>query len=167
MQNIEPINLGGGINESFDTPESMLLKEVPERLEAGTPNVAGVIAFSESIKYLNKIGMDKIEEHEKKLRKYLIDKLVTIPHIDILNIESDSGIVSFNVDGIFAEDVAYYLNKYGVCVRAGSHCAKLTKDFLGVVNSLRISLYLYNTESEIDSIIELLKDKNRIKSEMF
>ncbi len=167
MQNIEPINLGGGMNESFDTPESMLLKEVPERLEAGTPNVAGVIAFSESIKYLNKIGMDKIEEHEKKLRKYLIDKLVTIPHIDILNIESDSGIVSFNVDGIFAEDVAYYLNKYGVCVRAGSHCAKLTKDFLGVVNSLRISLYLYNTESEIDSIIELLKDKNRIKSEMF
>jgi len=167
MQNIEPVNLGGGMNESFDTPEKMVLKEVPTRLEAGTPNIAGVIGLGEAIRYLNKVGMDKIEKQEKNLREYLIEKLIKIPHIDILNLESDSGIVAFNVEGIFSEDVAYYLNKYGICVRAGNHCAKLTKDILGVANSLRVSLYFYNTESEIDSLVELLKDKDKIMKEMF
>ncbi len=166
MQNIEPVNLGGGMNESFESPSKMVLKEVPTRFEAGTPNIAGVIAFGECIKYLNKVGMDKIEEYEKELRNYLIEKLINIPHIDILNIEADSGIVAFNVDGIFSEDVAYYLNKYGICVRAGNHCAKLTKDILGVANSIRVSLYFYNTESEIDSLVELLKDKDKIIKEM-
>jgi len=167
MQNIEPVNLGGGMNESFDTPEKMVLKEVPARLEAGTPNIAGVIGFGEAIKYLNKIGMEKIETEEKKLREYLIEELIKIPHIDILNLESDSGIVAFNVDGIFSEDVAYFLNKYGICVRAGNHCAKLTKDVLKVANSLRVSLYFYNTEAEIDNLIDLLKDKDKIMKEMF
>jgi len=167
MKNIEPVNLGGGMNESFSSPDVMILKDIPTRLEAGTPNIAGVIGFGEAIKYINKIGMDKIESHEKELRSYLIEKLIKIPHIDILNLEADAGIVAFNVDGIFSEDVAYYLNKYGVCVRAGNHCAKLTKDVLGVINSIRVSLYLYNTESEIDSLVELLKDKDKIMKEMF
>ena len=166
MQNIEPVNLGGGMNESFDTPERMVLKDVPMRLEAGTPNIAGVIGFGEAIRYINKIGMNNIEKKEKELKDYLIEKLIKIPHIDILNLEADSGIVAFNVDGLFSEDVAYYLNKYNICVRAGSHCAKLTKDFLGVTNSLRVSLYFYNTESEIDSLVELLKDKDKIMKEM-
>lgn len=167
MNNIEPVNLGGGMNESFDSPEKMILKEIPTRLEAGTPNIAGIIGFGEAIKYLEKIGLDKIEEREKNLRSYLIEKLVTIPHIDILNLESDSGIVAFNVEGIFSEDVAYFLNKYGICVRAGNHCAKLTKEVFGIANSLRVSLYFYNTESEIDSLVELLKDKDKIMKEMF
>ena len=166
MENIEPVNLGGGMNESFETPEKMVLKDIPTRLEAGTPNIAGVIGFGESIKYLNKIGMDKIEKREKELRSYLIEKLVSIPHIDILNLESDSGIVAFNVDGLFSEDVAYYLNKYNICVRAGAHCAKLTKDIFGIANSLRVSLYFYNTESEIDALVDLLKDKDKIMKEM-
>ena len=166
MENIDPVNLGGGMNESFDSPDKMVLKEIPTRLEAGTPNIAGVIGFGEAIKYLNKIGMENIEKYEKDLRNYLIEKLVTIPHIDILNLEADSGIVTFNVDGLFAEDVAYYLNKYGICVRAGNHCAKLTKDVVGVANSIRVSLYFYNTESEVDSLIDLLKDKDKIMKEM-
>lgn len=166
MNNIEPVNLGGGMNESFSSPDNMILKEIPSRLEAGTPNIAGVIGLGEAIKYLNKIGMDNIEKKEKELRKYFIEKLINIPHIDILNLESDSGIVAFNVDGVFSEDVAYYLNKYGICVRAGSHCAKLTKDIFGFSNSLRVSLYFYNTESEIDALIELLKDKDKIMREM-
>ena len=167
MNNIEPVNLGGGMNESFDTPEKMVLKEIPTRLEAGTPNIAGVIGLGEAIKYLQKVGMDKIENREKELRNYLIENLITIPHIDILNLESDSGIVAFNVEGIFSEDVAYFLNKYGICVRAGNHCAKLTKEVFGIANSLRVSLYFYNNESEIDNLIDLLKDKNKIMKEMF
>lgn len=166
MENVEPLNMGGGMNESFDSASEILLKELPTRLEAGTPNIAGVIGLGAAIDYLSKIGMDKITEYEITLRRYLIDKLITIPHIDIINMESDSGIVSFNVEGIFSQDVAYYLNKYNICVRAGSHCAKILKKETGVTNTCRVSLYFYNTEEEIDALVELLKDKEKILKEM-
>jgi cysteine desulfurase/selenocysteine lyase len=70
------------------------------------------------------------------------------------------------VDGIFSQDVAYYLNKYHICVRAGNHCAKVLKNETNVANTLRVSLYFYNTKEEIDLLIELLKDKNKILREM-
>ena len=166
LENLEPINLGGGMNESFDSPSEILLKDLPLRLEAGTPNIASVIAFGESINYLNKVGIEKIHEREIFLRNYLVEKLVKIPHIDIINIEADSGIVTFNVEDVFSQDVSYYLNKYGICVRAGNHCAKILKNAINVNNTVRISLAFYNTESEIDFLIELLSDKNKILKEM-
>ena len=128
LDNLEPINLGGGMNESFDSETEVLLKDLPTRLEAGTPNIAGVIGLGEAINYLNKVGLDKIRERELHLREYLIEKLVKIPYIDILNLEADSGIVAFNIDNVFSQDVAYYLNKYNICVRAGNHCAKILKN---------------------------------------
>ena len=166
LEEVEPINLGGGMNESFDSEKEIYLKELPQRLEAGTPNIAGVIGFGEAIKYINKIGIDKIRDRELHLREYLIEKLVKIPYIDIINLEADSGIVSFNVDDVFSQDIAYYLNKYNICVRAGNHCAKILKNATGVTNSIRVSLYFYNTESEIDAFIDLLSDKEKILSEM-
>ena len=144
----------------------LILKDLPYRLEAGTPNISGVIGLGAAVDYLNGIGMDFIENHERNLKKYLIDKLIKIPHIDILNIESDSGIVAFNLDGIFSQDVAFYLNKYNVCVRAGNHCAKLVKNVTGVKNTIRVSLYFYNTESDIDDLVELLTNKEKIMKEM-
>jgi acetylornithine/N-succinyldiaminopimelate aminotransferase len=108
----------------------------------------------------------KMIDRVQDISEYLIEKLVSIPHIDILNLESESGIVAFNVNDIFSQDVAYYLNKYNICVRAGNHCAKLTKNVTGVDNSLRISLYFYNTEKEIDELVELLRDKEKIVREM-
>ena len=166
LNSLDPEYLGGGMNESFDDPLSIELKEIPTRLEAGTPNIAGVIGLGAAINYINSLGFDKIIKKEKELRDYFIDKLVKIEHIDILNLEADSGIVAFNVEGIFPEDVAYYLNKYKICVRAGNHCAKLTKNIIGVANSLRVSFYFYNTFNEIDELIMLLKDKNKILREM-
>ena len=166
LESLEPINLGGGMNESFDSPNEVYLKELPTRLEAGTPNIAGVIGLGEAIRYLKKIGIEKIREREIHLREYLIEKLVKLPHVDIINLEADSGIVTFNIDGIFSQDVAYFLNKYNICVRAGNHCAKILKNATGVTNSLRISLYFYNTETEIDELIELLKNKDKIMEEM-
>ena len=166
LEEMDPQNYGGGMNESFDNANEIYLKELPTRLEAGTPNIAGVIGLGEAIQYLESIGMERISEYEKNLRKYAIDKLIEIPYIDILNLESDSGIISFNVDGVFSQDVAYYLNKYNLCVRAGNHCAKNLKKEVGVSNSLRVSLYFYNTESDIDALVELLKNKEKIMEEM-
>ena len=166
LDELDPINLGGGMNESFDTVDTMYYKELPTRLEAGTPNIAGVIGLGEAIRYINKIGIDKIHERELYLRDYLIEKLIPLNHIDIINLEADSAVVAFNVDGIFSQDVAYFLNKYNICVRAGNHCAKILKNATGVTNSLRISLYFYNTEKEIDELVELLKNKQKIEDEM-
>lgn len=166
LENMEPVNLGGGMNESFDTVNDVYLKSLPTRLEAGTPNIEGVLGLGEAINYLNSIGMDKIHEYEMALRKYLVEKLIDIKHIDIINMEADSGIVAFNVDGVFSQDVAVYLDKYNICLRAGNHCAKILKDEVGVKNTCRISLYFYNTYEEIDRLVELLKDKDRIVREM-
>lgn len=166
LENMEPVNLGGGMNESFDNINEVYLKSLPTRLEAGTPNIEGAIGLGAAIVYLEKIGMNNIHEYELKLRKYLADKLLEIKHIDMIDYESDSGIVAFNVEGIFAQDVAVYLDKYNICVRAGNHCAKILKDEVGVKNTCRISLYFYNTYEEIDRLVELLKDKDRILKEM-
>lgn len=163
---IEPKNLGGGMNESFDTVDDVYLKPLPIRLEAGTPNIEGAIGLGAAVEYLNKIGMEKITAHEQELRKILINKLKNISHINIVNEESDSGVIAFNVDGIFAQDVAVYLNKYNICVRAGNHCAKILKNEVGVKNTVRVSIYLYNTLEEINKLADLLKDKNKILNEM-
>lgn len=166
LNELEPQNLGGGMNESFDSIEEVYLKPLPTRLEAGTPNIEGAIGLGASIEYLTKIGLDNITTHEQTLRNYLVKELKQIPHITIVNEESDSGIVAFNVDDIFAQDVAVYLNKYNICVRAGNHCAKILKNEVGVKNTVRVSIYLYNTKEEIDTLINLLKDKNKILNEM-
>lgn len=166
LTNIEPLILGGGMNESFDNENEIYLKEIPHRLEAGTPNIAGAIGLGEAVKYLSNIGMDKIAIYEQKLKKYLTNKLKQIPYINIVNEEADSGIVAFNVEGIFSQDVAYYLNKYNICVRAGNHCAKILKKSIGVKNTVRVSLYFYNTYEELDALVELLSNKDKIMKEM-
>ena len=166
LNNMEPVFLGGGMNESFDSPREVYLKDLPQRLEAGTPNIAGVIGLGAACDYLSSIGMETISIYEQKLKKYLIDKLEQIPYIEIVNEEADSGIVAFNVEGIFSQDVAFYLNKYNICVRAGNHCAKILKNSIGVKNTIRVSLYFYNTKEEIDDLVELLSNKDKIMKEM-
>ena len=166
LENLIPVNLGGGMNESFDSIEEVYLKELPTRLEAGTQNIAGVIGLGDAVDYIKNIGIDNIRNHEIKLKKYIVDKLKNIPHINIVNSDTEGGIIAFNVDGIFAQDVAYYLNKYNICVRAGNHCAKLVKNAIGVKNTVRISLYFYNTYEEADKLIDLLQNKDKILKEM-
>ena len=166
LQELKPQNLGGGMNESFDSVQEVYLKELPTRLEAGTPNIEGAIGLGAAAEYLMNISFDKITNHETTLRRYLVEELKKIEHINIVNEESDSGVVAFNVDNIFPQDVAVYLNKYGICLRAGNHCAKILKNEIGVKNTLRASIYIYNTKEEIDKLVSLLKDKNKIIDEM-
>lgn len=166
LEEVEPLTLGGGMNESFDNENEVYLKDIPHRLESGTPNIAGAIGLGEAVSYLESVGMDEIMLHEQRLKEYLVDKLRKLPFINIVNEEADSGIVAFNVEGIFSQDVAYYLNKYNVCVRAGNHCAKILKKSIGVKTTIRVSLYFYNTYEELDSLVELLSDKDKIMKEM-
>ena len=144
----------------------MELKDLPERLEAGTPNIEGVLGLGEAIKYIDKIGINKIREYEHNLRKYLVDELSKLDYVEIYNKDNDSVIVAFNVKDIFSQDVAVYLDKYNICVRAGNHCAKMTKGVFNVANTVRISLCFYNTKEEVDLLINVIKNIKNIWKEI-
>lgn len=162
LEELKPTIVGGGMNSTFDSEGGIEYKNLPSRLEAGTPNIAGVIGMGAIIDYLTSIGMDKIREHEYMLKDYLISELEKIDNIIIYNKEIPSGIVAFNVEGVFSQDTAIYLNHYHICVRAGNHCAKILKEDLNVKNTCRISFYLYNTKEEIDEVVRVLKDSKDI-----
>lgn len=162
LEVMHPLMYGGGMNTLFESTKEVEYKSLPLRLEAGTRNIAGVIGLKAAILYLKKIGMDKINKHEKDLKKYLIQKLTEIDNITVYNKTSESGIVIFNLNGIFSEDTSRYLNYYHICVRAGNHCTKMIKDDLKIKNTCRISLYLYNTKDEIDKLIEVLRNSKDI-----
>ena len=165
LNNIKPLIYGGGMNASFSDDGVRVYKELPYLLEAGTPNIADVIAFGSVIEYLNNIGLDKITSYERDLKKYAVSKLSLNDNIIIYNKNSESGIITFNYKDIFAQDLAIYLNKYNICVRAGNHCAKILKDEIKVKNTCRVSLYFYNTVEEIDKLCEVLNNPN-IKDEI-
>ena len=160
INEIDPIIFGGGMNADFSTDGTRIYKTMPDRLEAGTPNIAGVIGFGYIIKYLMNIGFDNIHKYEMELKEYTIKRLKEIPKIKIYNENSKSGIITINYEGIFPQDLSIYLDKYNICTRAGSHCAKILKDELNIKNTLRISLYFYNSKEEIDKLIEVLKNPN-------
>ncbi len=160
LNNIRPIEFGGGMNAIFSYDGIRQYSNLPYLLEAGTINVADIIAFSQTIKYLNEIGLDKIHEYEYNLKKYAVEKLEKLDNVIIYNKTSESGIITFNLKDVFAQDLAIYLDKYNICVRAGNHCAKILKDELGIKNTCRISLYFYNTKEEIDKLIEVLSNDN-------
>ena len=165
LNNLKPTSVGGGMNSTFSSDQVTEYNSLPHRLEAGTPNIAGVIAFGKTIEYLNKIGINNIHNYELELRKYALNKLSKIDNLIIYNSNSESGIIAMNYKDIFAQDLAIYLNKYNICVRAGNHCAKILKEEINVKNTCRISFYFYNTKEEIDRLVEVLSNPN-IKNEI-
>lgn len=166
LDKMTPLNYGGGMNAMFTKDGYVELREIPTRLEGGTPNIEGVIGLGEAISYLENIGMDKINSYEKKLRKYLIEELSKLDFIEIYNKDNDSNIVAFNIKGVFAQDSAIYLDKYNICVRAGNHCAKMLDNVFNISNTVRISLSFYNNKEEIDLLINVLKNSENIWKEI-
>ena len=154
------------MNAIFNKDGYVELKDLPDRLEAGTPNIEGVLGLAEAIKYVEQIGLDKIQNYEKELRKYLVDRLSELDFIKIYNKNNEAAIIAFNIEGVFSQDTAIYLDKYNICVRAGNHCAKLTKDVFDVANTVRIGLSFYNTKDEIDLLINVLKNSENIWKEI-
>ena len=165
LDKLKPTVVGGGMNSTFSSDLESEYNSLPHRLEAGTPNIAGVIAFGKVISYLNTIGMDKIHKYELELKDYALSRLKENKNIIIYNENAESGIIAINYKDVFAQDLAIYLNKYNICVRAGNHCAKILKEEINVKNTCRISFYLYNTKEEIDRLIDALSNEN-IKNEL-
>lgn len=166
LKELIPMQYGGGMNAIFNKDGYIELKDLPDKLEAGTPNIEGVLGLSECIKYIDNIGIDNIRKYENNLKNYLIDNLKNIDFITIYNKNNEAPIVAFNINGVFSQDTAIYLDKYKICVRAGNHCAKMTKDVFNVGNTCRISLAFYNTKEEIDLLINVLKNSKNIWEEI-
>lgn len=154
LSKMEPFMTGGGMNAKFDMCGDVNYLEPPLRFEAGTQNLEGIIGLHAAIDYLTSIGLDDIEKHEEELKKYCVEKLKATGKCTIYNEKSEGGIVTFNVNNVFAQDAATYLNSRGIACRSGQHCAKILIDFLGTIATIRASFYLYTTKEDIDALVD-------------
>ncbi|TET71496.1 MAG: cysteine desulfurase [Candidatus Aminicenantes bacterium] len=159
---LEPLNFGGGMIDDVSLNGYELTKGY-ERFEGGTPNIAGVIGFGRAIDYLKKIGMDKIKDHEAKLTERLLEGLLEIRRVEIygsLNSKERIGLVSFNIKDLNPHDVALMLDEASnIMVRSGHLCCMPLMKYFGLKEgAVRVSFYLYNTEEEVDTFLETVKE---------
>ncbi|HJM94708.1 MAG TPA: aminotransferase class V-fold PLP-dependent enzyme, partial [Candidatus Marinimicrobia bacterium] len=147
--------LGGGEMIRNVTMEKSTWNDIPWKFEAGTPNIAQVIGLGAAIDYINEIGIQSITDYEKKLLGYGQKKMQKIPGLTMYGTGKDKGaVISFNINNIHPHDVAHILDTMGIAIRAGHHCAQPIMKRLGVPATNRASFYIYNTVSEIDSLID-------------
>ena len=145
--------------------EGISYGDLPNKYEAGTMATAQVIAFNESIKFMEKIGIQNIEKHEKELLDYGIDILRKNNSVNIIgNPKEKGGVISFTIEGIHPHDIATILDEDGVAIRAGHHCCQILHDKLNLSATARASLGVYNTKSDIDKLNESLNKCKKIFS---
>ena len=154
LKKMKPLMSGGGMSSRFETCGDISYKIPPIKFEAGTQNISGAFGIAAACDYLDSIGMDNIREHEDELRKLMIDGLKKIDNVIIYNENAESGIVTFNIKNVFAQDAASYLSYKGIAVRSGNHCAQILLSFLGTDATVRASLYFYNTKEDVQQFVE-------------
>lgn len=153
---LPPFRTGGSMITTV-TMESSEYMPAPERFEAGTQPVSQAVALAEAVRYLERIGMERVRAHEEALAQRMLDGLATVPGIRVVGPPAGvprSGLVSFDVDGVHAHDVSQYLDAQGIAVRSGHHCAQPLHRRLGLVATSRASTYVYSTESDVDRFVE-------------
>lgn len=156
LEEMDPYQVGGGMIRSVEKDEIKYGKP-PEKFEAGTPNIAGAVGLAEAVRYLEKVGMSDIREHEKELSKKIIEGLESVEGVKVLAPE-DASLVSFTTEIAHPHDVAEILNQQGIAVRAGHHCAQPQMESIGITGgTVRASPYIYNTEEDVERLIEGVK----------
>ena len=149
---------GGGEMIAEVTFEKTTYADLPHKFEAGTPNIAGGIAFGAALDYINNIGMDQIAAYEEELLNYATKALQKIPHLKVYGTAPQkTAVISFNIEGIHPYDIGSILDKLGIAVRTGHHCAQPIMDYYQIPGTVRASFSFYNTLEEIDSMVEALK----------
>lgn len=165
LNNMPPFLTGGEMIEYVYEQEATFAP-LPQKFEAGTPNVGGAVGLAEAIRYLNQVGYDNINRIEEELTQYALEEMSKIPHIKIYGetqmSKERSGVISFNVEGVHPHDTASILDADGgIAVRAGHHCAQPLMKYLEIAATCRISFYFYNTLEEVDHFIQSLKKVRR------
>lgn len=156
--NILPPYQGGGEMIDKVTFEKSTYAGLPHKFEAGTPNICGGIAFGAAIDYLNRIGFEAIENHENELLEYATKKLLEIEGLKIYGTGPDkTSVISFNIEGIHPYDIGTIVDKLGIAVRTGHHCAQPIMDFYKIPGTVRASFAFYNTLEEVDALVKAVK----------
>lgn len=158
LQRFEPVEFGGEMID-FVYESHSTWTELPWKFEAGTPNIAGAIGLGAAIDYINSIGIENIQQHERELVEYLLPKLKEIPGLTLYGPAEPrqrAGVIAFNLQGLHPHDLATALDMEGIAVRAGHHCAQPLLHDLKVAATARASFYLYNTKADCDKLIEAL-----------
>jgi cysteine desulfurase/selenocysteine lyase len=156
LENLSPL-MGGGEMISDVTFEKTTYADLPHKFEAGTPNISGVIAFGHAIDYLNQIGLDNIFKYENELLKYANKSLKKIDGLKIYGEKANrTSVISFNIENIHPYDIGSILDKFGIAVRTGQHCAQPIMDHFHISGTVRVSLSFINTKNEIDKLIEAI-----------
>ncbi|MDD4069102.1 MAG: SufS family cysteine desulfurase [Candidatus Izemoplasmatales bacterium] len=153
---MQPFEYGGDMNEDVEKDISTW-KKAPQKFEAGTMPIGSVIGLGKAVDYIENLGIENIDEYTKKLSRYLCDELLKLEGVTVYNPYSDSGVITYNLNGIPAHDAISYYAEKKIAIRSGQHCAKLIHDFLGIHSSLRATVYLYNTLDEVNTFIEVTK----------
>lgn len=155
LNKMNPFLMGGDMIE-YVHEQSTTFAPLPNKFEAGTQNVEGVVGLGAAIDYINSIGYDKIQEHDREIVEYAREKLLKLDYLDLYmtpNVENHSAVISFNIKGVHPHDVASILDSENVCVRSGNHCAQPLMRFLGIDSTCRASFYVYNTKDDIDRLV--------------
>jgi len=163
MEEMTPFNTGGEMIREvrFDR---ITWNELPYKFEAGTPNIAGVIAFDAALTYLEKLGMPNVHHHEMELTRYCFERMSELEGLEIQGpqvVEQRGGAISFTDPVIHPHDIGTFLDSRGIAVRAGHHCAQPLMRVMGKVATARASFYVYNTKSEIDVLVDSLKEMRK------
>lgn len=169
LEKMEPVEFGGEMIDFVELYESTW-KELPWKFEGGTPIIAGAIGLGAAIDFLNEVGLDNIVEHEHKLAAYALEKMSTVEGITIYGPHDPAkraGLVTFNLSDVHPHDVATVLDAEGIAVRAGHHCAQPLMRWLKASATARASFYLYNTEEDIDKLVEGLVKTKEYFSDVF
>lgn len=169
LEKMEPIEFGGEMIDFVELYESTW-KELPWKFEAGTPIIAGAIGLGAAIDFLNEIGLDNIAEHEHRLAAYALEKMAAVEGMTIygpLDAAKRAGLVTFNLTDVHPHDVATVLDAEGIAVRAGHHCAQPLMRWLKASATARASFYLYNSEDDIDKLVEGLVKTKEYFSDVF
>lgn len=161
LNKTQPLIVGGGNNVNYFSDGQYFLKNAPYKFESGTLPLAQIIAFDTSLTYLEKIGINIISEYEIELKDYLISRLKILKNIKIYNPEANTGLLTFNIKGVYGADAGKWFNANGIAVRTGQHCTRLLIDEFQTDSTIRVSLYFYNTFEEIDKFIEVCRRATR------
>jgi cysteine desulfurase/selenocysteine lyase len=164
LKDLKPSTFGGGMINEVGLRDSTWA-DVPQKFEAGTPNIAGAIGLAAAIEYLQSVGMENIRGHEKELVNYGLEHLGSIDGLEILgtkNAEDRTGLISFFMPKIHPHDIAAILSGENIAVRSGNHCAMPLHKKFGISGSARASFYLYNTKEDIDALVAGIKKVKEI-----
>ena len=159
LNRMRPFLMGGDMIEYVYEQETTFAP-LPNKFEAGTQNVEGVVGLGAAIDYIQKIGYDEIQKRENEILEYARNELSKLEFLKLYftpNKENHSSVISFNINGVHPHDVASILDSYNICVRSGNHCAQPLMRFLGIDSTCRASFYIYNTKEDVDKLVQALK----------